>query len=167
MNNKLLILGAGGHGRVVKETAKAMGCFEKIDFLDDNSKDAIGNCIDYKKYAEEYANAFVALGNNERRKEWLEALRSAGYKLPVIVHPTAYVSTKASVGEGSFIGAKAVVNVNSIIEQGCILGIGALADHDSLVGEYSYINAGAIVKAGCKLNELMKVDAGEVYSSLV
>ena len=43
----LLILGAGGHGRVVKETAVAMGNFDRVDFLDDHSELAIGKCEDY------------------------------------------------------------------------------------------------------------------------
>jgi len=48
MGKNLLILGAGGHGRVVKETAEAMGLFNSIDFLDDNpeSKVALGLCSD-------------------------------------------------------------------------------------------------------------------------
>ena len=164
MNKNLLIIGAGGHGRVVKETAEAMGCFEKINFLDDNSEIAIGKCKDFKQYINEYSYAFVAFGNNELRMKWIENLFEAGFNLPALIHPTAYISPSARIVEGTIICAKAVINTNVVIEKGCIISIGVLVDHDSVVGECSHINTGAIVKAGCKVDKLKKVDAGVVYS---
>lgn len=164
MNKNLLIIGAGGHGRVVKETAEAMGCFEKIDFLDDNSEVAIGKCKEFKKYINEYTYAFMAFGNNELRKKWLEDLIDAGFSLPVLIHPTAYVSSSVEIGQGSIVCAKAVVHTNTVMEKGCIISIGALVDHDSFIGECSHINTGAIVKAGCKVGKLKKIDAGMIYS---
>lgn len=164
MNKNLLIIGAGGHGRVIKETAEAMGCFEKIDFLDDNSEIAIGKCKGFKQYINEYTYAFVAFGNNELREKWIEDLTEAGFKLPVLIHPTAYVSPSAEIGQGVIVCARAVVNTNVVIEKGCIISIGALVDHDSIIGECSHINTGAVVKAGCRVDRLKKIDAGIVYS---
>lgn len=166
MNNNLLILGAGGHGRVVKETAEAMDIFDKTDFLDDNSesKVAIGLCCDFSKYINEYSYAFVGIGNHELRMNWINILTKAGYKIPVLIHPTAFVSPSAKIYEGSIVGAKAVVNTNVVIEKGCIISIGVLIDHDSYVSQYSHINTGAIIKAGCKVKSFNNVDAGRVYS---
>lgn len=164
MNKNLLIIGAGGHGRVVKETAEAMNSFEKIDFLDDNSQATIGKCKDYKFFINEYAYAFVAFGNNELRKKWVEELIETGFHLPVLIHPTAYISPSAKIGLGSIICAKAVVNTNVDIDKGCIISIGALVDHDSFINEYSHINSGAIVKAGSRVEErFTKIDAGLIF----
>ncbi|WP_088104327.1 hypothetical protein [Halalkalibacter urbisdiaboli] len=80
MNKNLLILGAGGHGRVVKETAVAMDYFARIDFLDDNSDTEIGKCNDYKKFINGYNYAFVAFGSNELRLKWIEELMEAGFR---------------------------------------------------------------------------------------
>ena len=55
MNKNLLILGAGGHGRVAKETATAMEYFDKVDFLDSNSELAIGKCQDFNNYTKDYS----------------------------------------------------------------------------------------------------------------
>ena len=63
MNKNLLILGAGGHGCVVKEVAEAMGIFDKIDFLDDNSDFAIGKFRDNEKFAGQ-RYAFTAIGDS-------------------------------------------------------------------------------------------------------
>ncbi len=158
MNNNLLIIGAGGHGRVVKETAEALKIYNKIDFLDDNSELAIGIFEEYKKFVDKYKYAFVALGNPELRSMWLKEL-SKIYSVPTIIHPTAYVSPSAQLGTGCYVGAKAVINTRTVIKNGCIIGIGALIDHDSVVKEYSYINTGAIVKAGSKVDRFTKVDA--------
>lgn len=165
MNNNLLILGAGGHGRVVKETAEAIGVFEEIDFLDDNSKVAIGLCNDYKKYINKYSYAFVAFGNHELRMNWINALIEVGFKIPSLIHPTAYISPSASICEGTFVGARAIINTNVVVEKGCIIGMGALIDHDSIVSEYCHINTGAIVKSGSKVHGFIKVNAGMVYSN--
>lgn len=166
MSNKLLIIGAGGHGKVVKEIAVAMEKFDRVDFLDDHFESAIGKCEDIQQYTDDYSYGFVAFGNNEERINWILKLRGAGFQLPVLIHPTAYTSPSARVEMGSIVCAKAVVNTNSIIEKGCIIGIGALVDHDSFVSEGTHINSGAIVKAGCKVERLTKVEAGIVYSNV-
>ncbi|MEC1747896.1 PglD-related sugar-binding protein [Schinkia azotoformans] len=163
MNNNLLILGAGGHGRVVKETAEAMRCFNKIDFLDDKSEVVVGKCKDYKHFASSYTHVFVAFGDNEQRMSWMEKLICEGYRFPLLIHPTAYLSPSANIENGSIVCVNAVVNTNVKIKKGCIISIGALIDHDSSVGEYSHINSGAIVKAGCNVSKLTKVDAGLVH----
>ncbi len=164
LSGNLLILAAGGHGGVVKETAIAMGKFPKIDFLDDRSDLAIGKCKDYKKFVNSYTYAFVAIGSNEIRMKWLEELMEAGFQIPILVDPTAYVSPSVSIAIGSIICAKAVLNTKVVIEMGCIVSIGAMVDHDSIVGEYSHINTGAIIKANSKIERLKKINAGMIYA---
>ena len=90
-------------------------------------------------------------------------MNEAGLKIPVLIHPTAFVSPSARISEGTIVCAKAAVNTNSVVEKGCIISICALADHNSRVGECSHINAGAIVKAGCVVDKLIKVNTGIVY----
>lgn len=165
MNNNLLILGAGCHGKVVKETAEAMNCFDKIEFLDDHFSNAIGRCGDYLKCKDEYKCAFVSFGDNELRMKWLNELSEFGYEVPKLIHPTAYVSPSAVVNEGTIILPKSVINTNAVVEKGCIISIVALVDHDSQLGDGVHINTGAIVKAGCKVNSLKMINAGEVYTN--
>lgn len=161
----LLILGAGGHGRVVKETAKIMNCFEKIEFLDDNSNTAIGSLKDFYKFTKEYNYAFVAIGNNILREKWMNEVQKY-YKLPVLIHPTAYISPTANILDGTIICAGAIINTNSIIGKASIISIGVKIDHDCIIGNYTHINTGAIIKSNTKVNDYIKVDAGVVYSDL-
>ncbi len=142
---KLLIIGAGQHGMVAREIAELTGLFEVIDFLDDNSEQAVGKLDDYQTLAFGYEYGFVALGNGELRMQWIHKLEAAGYKLATIIHPTASISPSANIGQGVIVEGNAVVNTSSTVGKGCILSIGALVDHDSVVGEGCHVETGAVV----------------------
>lgn len=159
----LLILGAGGHGRVVYETAKTLGRYNKIDFLDDQAKGAIGVMADYLKYRGFFEHAFVALGNCHMRRKWYERLKDAGYEIPVIIHPDAYVSESCWIGGGTIIMPKAVVQSNVKICMGGIISSGAIIDHDAIINEFCHVNSGAIVPAMSVVPGEIKIDYGEIY----
>ncbi len=159
---KLLILGAGGHGRVVKEVAEAMCRYEKIDFLDDDSKDAIGKIDDLEKFKDEYDSSFVGIGNNQFRMECIEKIKKIGYEIPVLIHPTAYISKSANIGVGTVVEPKALVNSNTKVDEGCIISVGSIIDHDVIIGKGVHANAGSIVKAGAHIDPLSKLEAGQV-----
>ncbi len=157
----LLIVGAGGHGKVVAEIAADCG-YEKVDYLDDNSPEAIGKLHDLEKFADQYEYAFVGIGNNKLRGELIEKLESVGYQVPVLIHPTAYISRTAKIEKGTVVEPKAIVNANTVVSSGCIISVGSIVDHDVVIEQYCHINAGAIVKAGATLEEYTKLEAGEV-----
>lgn len=159
----LLILGAGGHGRVVKEVAEATGKYNRIDFVDDHSDIAVGKISDLEWLHENYASAFVGIGNNQLRNELIIKLESIGYAVPVLIHPTAYVSKSCHIEKGTIIELMTVVNANAKVGMGCIISVGAVLDHDIVVGDCVHINAGAIVKDGDKVESGIKVDASEVW----
>lgn len=164
MNKNLLILGAGGHGRVVKEIAEAMGTFEKIDFLYDHSELAIGSLADNEKLAGEYSYAFPAFGDSKLRMRWMEKLEENCFTIPVLVHPSAFISPSASVYPGSVIEARAMINSNTVIERGCIVDLGSIVDHDSFIGFGCHIDCGAIVKAHCVVLAHRKIESGQVVT---
>lgn len=152
----LLVIGAGGHGRVVKEIAQDIG-YEKIDFLDDNNPNAIGKIKDLAGF-KEYHEAIVSIGNNKLRKELLDMLEQLKYCIPVLIHPTAYISRSAFIDVGTVIEPKVVVNANTKIGKGSIISVGAIIDHDATLGKCVHINAGAIVKAGGQVKDLEKLE---------
>ena len=167
MSKNLLILGAGGHGKVVREVALSitddyMPQYSKVDFLDDYAESAIGKIRDLKNYVEIYDDVFCGIGNNSVREELLEKAEKLGYEIPILIHPTAYVSASAKIGKGTVVEPKAIVNANSIIGKGSIISVGAIIDHDVIIEKYVHVNAGAICKAGSKIEEGRKLEAGEV-----
>ena len=163
---RLLIIGAGGFGQMIQETAGLLG-YEEAVFLDDASKhkDVIGKCCDYKSFLATYDTAVAALGDNGQRLYWTEKLIEAGYQVPAIIHPSAVVSPSAVIGAGSFIMQRAVVNTHTVIEHGVLVNSGAVVDHDSHVARGAHIGLGSVVKANCKIAEKRKVEEGEVVFS--
>lgn len=157
----MLVIGAGGHGKVVAEIAADVG-YEEVAFLDDNSPEAVGKISEAEKFRDEYQEAFVGIGNNRVRGELIGKLEACGYEVPILVHPTAYVSRSAVIGKGTVAEPKAVVNANTRVGVGCIISVGAIVDHDVVLEDCVHVNAGAIVKAGGNVMKETKLEAGQV-----
>lgn len=159
----LLILGTGQYGQVARETAQAMGCFGKIVFLDDNSPVAVGKLADYQSFALEYGCAFVAMGNPVLRMLWLDKLEQAGYELPVLIHPKAYVSPSAKLGKGTIVEPMAVVNTEVVVEIGGLICAGCVVNHNAHIMPVCQIDCNAVVASNAIVPEGTKVPSGTVY----
>lgn len=157
---KLLILGAGGHGRVVKEVAES--CGYETSFLDDRNPNAIGSIRDLEQICPEFDECFVAIGNAGIRSGLMNRLEQLHCMTPVLIHPTAYISPSATIGVGTVVAPHATIHSNAIIGKGSIVSINAVIDHDVKVGDFCHINAGAICMAGAHLEDRTKLDAGEI-----
>lgn len=154
----LIILGSGGYGHTVADVAEQLGY--KVVFLDDEIPDhPLASFTDYITSDTDFIPAF---GNNAFRLEWLTRLESAGAGLATLIHPTAYVSTKAIVNSGTVILPHAIVNTDTLIERGCIINLGAIIDHGCIIEEGCHICLGAIVKGENHLPRCIKIEAGEV-----
>ena len=145
---KLLILGAGEYGQLVKEIARNK--YPVIDFLDDNSPVAIGEISDFEKYKVEY-HAIVAIGNPEKRKELFEKLESLGFDIPTIISDKAYISPSAELEQGCVIEPMAVVNTGAKIKRGTFINAGAVVNHNAVVNEFCQIDCNAVVGSNAKV----------------
>ncbi len=143
----LLILGAGSHGREVRELAQRLNVFRKIAFLDDDTAKAgvLGPCSGVEQYLEEYPAAVPAVGESPLRMRWLEMLTYARFALPVLIHPDAVVSPSAELGYGTVVCARAVVGAGATIGCGCIISSGATIDRDVLVPDGTHIDCGRVI----------------------
>lgn len=160
MIKPLIILGFGGYGRTVADVAEQLG-YSPITILDDANPDQ--PLSKYKScLALPYVEFVVAFGNNEFRLQWCEKITSAGGKLATLIHPTAYISPKAVINEGSVILPHAVVNTDVVIERGCIINLSAIIDHGCIIEEGCHICLAAIVKGENKIPKCSKIEAGEV-----
>lgn len=162
---KLLILGAGGFGKVVCEIAEELGY--DVSFLDDAARGpkVVGRCMDYEGLYGEYTKAVVAFGNNRLRLRWINQLLEAGYEVPVLVHPTAWVSPSVQMGEGCLVLQQATVNTKCQLGKGCLINCGAIVDHDNRLEDGVHICLGAVIKANCCIKPLQKIEAGTVIFS--
>ena len=149
----LLIVGAGGHGKVIADIASAMEMWEHIAFVDDKFPDlkivldwpVIGNIDDFKKYHEDFSHVFIAVGDNRLRQKITTRVEKEGFKVPVLIHPRAAVSRFAVLGAGTVVINQAAVNAGAIIGNGCIINTGATIGHDCELGDFVHVAPGASI----------------------
>lgn len=164
MNNNLLILGAGQYGAVVREIAESMGCFDRIDFLDDNAPDvAVGVFSDCAQLISSYCYAIVAVGNPEIRRLWFDKITKLGYSIPVLIHSNAYVSPTAVLDLGTVVEPMAVVQANVKVGKACLICSGAILKHNCVVGDACYIDCNSTVMPEAAVPDGTRVNCNAVY----
>ena len=161
--DNLIILGAGQYGALVYEIAQSCGLYEKIDFLDDNSENAIGKIADYKKFKGKYNCATVAIGNSDVRLEFLNMLKDSGFNLPAIISPRAWISPSAEIGDGVIIEPNATVSTAAEIGFGCLVSSGAVVNHNAVLCDGSHANCNSTVTARAEVPFMKKLSCGEVF----
>ena len=163
---RLIILGAGGFGHVIRDLAEQSGAYIDIRFLDDGKTgpEVLGSCGEYKDYVNEETEMFPAFGSNSIRLEWLDRLQAAGVEVPTFVHDRAYVSPTSTVGAGSVVMPMAVVNTLCRIERGCIVDCSAVVDHGCVIEEGVHLSAGAVVRAENCVPAGTRLEANEVIA---
>ena len=146
----LLILGAGGHGEIVRELARSLNVFHRIAFLDDDPDNprAIGKCEKLGHYVREYPIAIPSVGDQKLRMRWLGELAAAGFVLPVLIHPTAVVSANVPLGYGTVVEARATIGPGAVIGRGCIISSGATIDRGVSIPDWTLIDCGQVVRNG-------------------
>ena len=157
----LLILGAGQFGQVTKEIAEAVG-YERIDFLDDASKIAIGKLSEYKNFLE-YGEAIVAIDDILLRMAYLEKLKLAGFTIPVLIHPSAYVSPSVTIGEGTVVKPEANIHTGCVIGRGCIVSMAANINHHTRVGDFCHIACNSTVMQNTDIETCMNTISGQLH----
>ena len=173
MMNKLLIIGASGHGKVAADIALKMNLWKQVGFLDDNEFlvssmgiEVVGGSFDAFDLLEEY-DIFVAIGNNQTREALQETLLIKGASIATLIHPAAVIGDEVEIGFGSIIMAGAVVNCCTKIGRGCIINTGATVDHDNLLEEYVHVSPGAHLAGAVQVGKGSWLGIGSTVSNNV
>lgn len=168
-NKKLIIIGAGGHGKVVADLAKLNG-YSDIQFLDDNeaikscgSYSVVGTCKDIDEYSD--YDFIVAIGDSHIRKTFQEQLEEKHYFVTTLVHPASVIAEDVRIATGSVVMAGSVINPGTIIGKGCIVNTSASVDHDCLISDYVHISVGAHLAGDVKIDSHTWVGIGAVISN--
>lgn len=164
-NKNLLIVGAGQYGCIAKETAEAVGDFDKIDFADNHSSLAVVRTDEIESRKEEYSMVFVSIGDCQVRLDLIEKLKRMGYEIITLIHPKAYVSPSAEIGAGCIVEPNATVQANARIEEGCLICAGAVVNHNAVVGKGCQIDCNATVPARSVVEQKTKIECGQVFKT--
>lgn len=143
--NKLVIIGAGGHGNVIADIAVKNG-YSDIVFLDDDPGaeecggfSVAGKTSDIEKYKD--CDFIVAIGNPEVREQITRKLE--GFRLVTLIHPAAVIGRNVEIGKGTVVMAGAVINPQTKIGEGCIINTCSSVDHNSCIADFVHVSIGA------------------------
>ena len=171
MKNKLLIIGASGHGKVVADIALKMNRWQSISFLDDNENlkfslgfEVIGKSNEAIRHINDF-DIFVGIGNNVIREKIQESLEVEGARIPTLIHPNATLGEQVEVGTGTVVMAGVVINCCAQIGKGCIINTGATIDHDNHLEDFVHISPGAHLAGTVKVGQGSWLGIGSMVSN--
>ena len=170
---KIILIGGGGHSRVLAELIRMSGEYEIMGILDSGLEagaavsgiTVLGNDeLLPGLNVNGIKNACIAVGSikdNTKRKELYELARSSGFYVPHLIHPRAVVSkTDTDISEGVQIMAGAMVQAGSVIGENTIINTGAIVEHDCTIGRNVHICPGAVVCGGSSIGDNSFIGAG-------
>ena len=143
MKKEVVIIGAGGHGRVIADMVKKSGDVI-LGFLDDN-ENAVGNILGKVGECIKYKDCFfvIGIGNNEVRRKIAKTYPELKYY--TAIHPAAIVGENCKIGEGSCIMAGTVISPGASIGKHCIINTNSTVEHDNVLEDFVHISPGAVL----------------------
>ena len=159
----VLVLGAGGHAKVLVATLQAMG--ETVaGCLDDAHSDQTNRVLGVpvvgplSAIASHDGLAVIGIGSNAVRRQLVETY--PGVRWVSVVHPLAVVHPSASVGVGTVVFAGVVVQPDAFVGRHAILNTHSTVDHDSRVGDFAHLAPGVNLSGGVTVAEGALVGVG-------
>ena len=172
MRKKVVIIGAGGHAKVIADIIEKSGD-EIVGFLDDNKK--IGTTIinDYKVIGDlnnrfamavtkENLEFIIAIGDNKKREE---ISHSPNLKFYTAIHPSAQIGLDVEIQEGTVIMANACINSSAKIGKHCIINTGAIIEHDNIIEDFVHISPNVALGGTVKIGKSTHVGIGSTIKN--
>ncbi len=168
MSAAIVIVGAGGHGRVVADVCRSIGR-TVAGFLDPAMEPGIRvDDIPVLGGDERLADsAFVTsyeyglgVGDSVLRCRVARLVLDSGGQLPALVHRTAVVAPGVTLGHGSVLMAGAIINVGGTVEDFVIINTAATVDHDGHIGEGTHLCPGVHLGGNVRLGRCVDVGVG-------
>lgn len=174
MHKKVIIIGAGGHAKVIADIIEKSGD-QIVGFLDDKIEKNTIIVKDYKvigdlnsRFSLSIANKdyefITAIGDNKRRKE---ISTSPNLKFYTAIHPSAQIGLDVKIEEGTAIMANACINSSARIGKHCIINTGAIIEHDNIIENYVHISPNATLGGTVKVEELTHIGIGATVKNNV
>ena len=168
---KIILIGAGGHGVSCVDVIEKENKYKIYGFIDNKKKDLfnkyeiIGSDKDLVRIRKTVDNALITVGQIKNlflREKIFKKLLKLKFNLPVFVSPLAYVSNNASIGEGTIIMHKAIINTKAKIGKNCIINTGAIIEHNVIIEDNCHVSTGSIVNGGAVIKSNSFIGSGAV-----
>jgi acetyltransferase EpsM len=160
MKNKLIIIGASGHGGVVADLADLLGY--SVCFWDDDISKKVSNYLVLQRgeIVPENSSLIIGIGSNIIRKNI--SLEYENYSYVSLIHPNSNTSKNTKIGIGSVVIAGACINNGACIGDHCIINTGVVVDHDCVINDFVHVSPNATICGNVKVDEGSWVGAGAI-----
>jgi len=169
---KIIIIGAGGHGKVVADAILKENKYELVGFADDNK--SIGEaiylnhqviCKPNESEISKFATGFIlAIGNNKIRAEKFDLLKSK-FTPVTTVHPFSSLAIDVILGEGTVVLAGVTINSGTNIGNNCIINSHSLIDHDCVIGNHVHVGQSVTLGSGNRVEAFSHFEQGKIINS--
>ena len=173
MPTDLLIVGAGGHSKVVIEAIRGQDISCRITLVDQDKKKQNGMllgdiAVEFLESWDDLPMVYhVAVGNNHHRRQLAMVGQQLNKQYQTVIHSNTSISTSASVGSGCFVAARAIIAAECKVGDGCIVNHGVIIDHDCEIGAYSHISPNATLSGGVYVGENCLIGSGAIVLPMV
>ncbi len=171
MNRPVILLGGGGHARVLADGLLAAGkelagyvapadqggLLAGIRWLGDDPW-----LLNQPPDAYALVNGLGSVAQADPRRRLFEDFRAAGFRFAQVVHPHALVSPSAALGEGCQVLPGAIVNTGARVGENTIVNTGAVVEHDCELGDHAHIAPGSVICGDSRIGHGVHVGAGAV-----
>lgn len=171
---RIILIGGGGHAGSVADSIMQSNQYEVAGYIERKNIGGtgaagipvIGTDRELQTVFDSGIHtAFVTIGymgTGFVRERMYDRLKQIGYNIPVIIDPSAILANRAQIGEGTFIGKRAVVNSNVQVGRMCIINTGAILEHDNEIGDFSHIAVGSVLCGNVKIGKRVLIGANAV-----
>ena len=168
---KIVLIGGGGHCKVVMSILKKFDQFEIVGIVDNYKEDntisginVIGSDDDLKDfYKSGIKNALITVGSikdNTKRSRLFDMAKKIGFNFPTIISSDAIVDSTVKINEGTVIMPGSIINIDSSIGKNCIINTGAIIEHDCKIGNHCHIAPGVHISGAIDIDELSFIGIG-------
>ena len=171
MNKNNIIIGSGGHTRVVLESAilQKINIIKIIDINKTASKNEklfgvpISNDLnEIYHYNKDKISLFISIGDCLLRKKYFNFFLKKKYNFLNVIHPECKISNSAELGSGIFVNSNAVINAQARIDDNTIINTSAIIEHESIIGKHTHIGPGSIICGRTEVKDEAFIGAGSI-----
>lgn len=156
--DKIAIYGKSGHGKVIADIARAQG-YKEILWIDDDPKKEALRFLDFYEFYHKVP-VLLGIGDNHIRQKLFHSLKSKGFSLPSLAHPSAIISKSAKIAEGCVIMPNAVINADVFIAEGVIVNTAAVIEHDCVIESFVHVSPKAALAGGVRVSKFSHIGIG-------
>ena len=168
ITKSLLIVGCGGHAKVISDIANSIG-FKNIQYVDKdpNKKFFLGKKVNHSEVTNYIEYFFVAIGNNFIREKIMTQFKKNNPKAiaATLIHPSSIISENCSIEEGTVIMPLCVINSSSIVSKGVIINTKSVIEHDNQIMSFSSIAPGVVTGGNVKIGKSSVIAIGAVIKN--